>query len=101
MSWREEFHDISRRKEEVIDCTHWPTTYLQRTYACTADIPTYNLHSYIPYTLHTYIHPYTTHLPLQTYTNLHTTYMPTLQTPLHYTYIPTLTPTNPACMPYH
>jgi len=102
MSWREEFHDIRRRKEQVIDCTHWPTTYLQRTYACTADKPTYNLHSYKFYTLRSYIHPYTTNLhckPTRAYTlptyqpykspyTLHTDTTLHTYKPLH-AYIPT------------
>ena len=47
-----------------------------------------SLYFYTPHTLRTNIHPYTTHQPLQTYTNLHTTNIPTLQTPLHPTYLP-------------
>jgi len=46
------FHNINGRKQEKIDHAHCLTTYLQRTYACTATVPTYNLHSYMFFTLH-------------------------------------------------
>ena len=73
----------------------------------TTYLPTYSLQ---PYTLRTYKQPYTTRLPLHTYTlpNLYQIYIASLQRPLHSKhlrcpYIPTLhtyKPYNlPACLP--
>ena len=89
---------------------HWLVTYLQHTYALIAYIPTYNLYSYIPYILRTYIHttlhyipnPTTLHNPTH-HQHTNPTNVPTDPTYLLYAYIPTLTPTNPttypACLP--
>jgi len=77
--------------------THSLATYLQRIYSCTPSHSTL-LHSCTS-TLYTPAHhilcapttiPTLQHQPLHTYTNLHTTHIPTLQIPLHPTHLPNI-----------